>query len=113
MNAGAPARSRSLRQGRVDFERINDAALASLPSLLERWLPGGRVEGSEYIALNPLRADQNFGSFRINLRSGKWADFAVRGASGGDPVSLAAYLFGLKQGEAARRLAAMLGIPHV
>ena len=32
------------------------------------------------------------------------------GDRGGDPVSLAAYLFGLTQTEAARRLAAMLGV---
>ena len=32
------------------------------------------------------------------------------GSAGGDIVSLAAYLFNLKQGEAAIRVAAMLGI---
>lgn len=93
----------------IDFAGINRAALATLPILLERWLPDGQRKGSEYIALNPRRADRHLGSFRINLRSGKWSDFAT-GDQGGDPISLAAYLFDLGQGEAARRLAAMLEV---
>jgi hypothetical protein len=92
-----------------DFARVNAAALPALPALLERWLPDGRRHGPEYVALNPTRADRHLGSFRVNLRSGRWADFAT-GDRGGDPVSLAAYLFGLSQAEAARRLADMLGV---
>jgi hypothetical protein len=42
------------------------------------------------------------------LRTGRWADFAT-GDSGGDPVSLVAYLENVSQGEAARMLARMLG----
>ena len=95
---------------RIDFEAINRSALSVFPSLLERWLPNGRAEGKEYVALNPRRADRNLGSFRINTRNGKWADFAVKGASGGDVISLTAYLFNLTQVEAARKLAAMMGI---
>ena len=82
-----------------------------LPDLLARWLPGGRTEGSEYIAKNPMRADRRLGSFRINIDTGRWADFAT-GDRGGDPVSLAAYLGGLSQLDAARNLAAMLGLTH-
>jgi hypothetical protein len=92
-----------------DFEAISHAALAVLPALLGRWLPGGRFEGSEYIALNPRRSDRHRGSFKINLRTGRWADFACD-ARGGDPVSLSAYLSGLSQTEAALRLATILGI---
>jgi hypothetical protein len=95
---------------RVDFARINRASLARLPSLLKHWLPGGRIEGAEYVALNPRRADHRLGSFKINLDTGQWADFAIAGARGGDVVSLAAYLAGIGQLEAAERLAAMLGI---
>ena len=92
-----------------DFAGINRAALAVLPALLARWLPDGRPEGHEFIARNPRRADRNAGSFKVNLRTGRWADFAT-GDRGGDAVSLAAYLFGLRQAEAARRLADMLGL---
>jgi hypothetical protein len=93
----------------TSFGMVNTAALAALPTLLERWLTTGRRHGREYVALNPTRPDRRLGSFRINLTTGKWADFAT-GDRGGDPVSLAAYLFGLSQGEAARRLSEMLGL---
>jgi len=99
--------SRAKRQ--LDFNGINSAALSALPSLLARWLPGGRRSGHEYLARNPKRADRAPGSFAVNLVTGKWADFATDDR-GGDPISLAAYLFDLSQGEAARRLAEMLGI---
>jgi hypothetical protein len=103
-------RAYTSRQRKIDFSGINRAALGALPTILERWLPGGRYHGVEYVVLNPKRYDQTPGSFKINTISGKWADFATAGASGGDVVSLAAYLFDLKQGEAAKKLAAMLGL---
>jgi hypothetical protein len=43
------------------------------------------------------------------MTTGKWADFAID-EGGGDPVSLAAYLAGTGQAEAARALADMLGV---
>ena len=97
-------------RGPTDFAAINAAALARLPDILHRWLPGGRVEGREVVARNPTRADRRPGSFKVNLDTGRWADFAT-GDAGGDPVSLAAYLAGCGQGDAARELAAMLGLP--
>jgi hypothetical protein len=93
----------------LDFRSINSAALAVLPQLLSRWLPTGRREGREWVALNPKRADRRPGSFRINMVTGRWADFAT-GDVGGDAISLAAYLFDLTQTQAARRIAAMLGV---
>ena len=94
----------------INFAEVNAAALGHLPALVLRWLPQGRREGCEWVALNPRRHDRSPGSFRINLRTGRWADFATDDARGGDPVSLAAYLSGTSQGEAARSLAEMLGI---
>ena len=38
-------------------------------------------------AFNPRRADRHLGSFQINVRTGKWADFAT-GDRGGDLISL-------------------------
>lgn len=95
----------------IDFAAINRTALPVLPSLLERWAPGGRREGREYVTRNPKRLDRRPGSFRINLQTGRWADFAT-GDAGGDVVSLAAYLHDLSQAEAARRIAEMLDIPE-
>lgn len=94
---------------RLDYGAVNAAALRELPTLLARWLPDGRVNGREYEARNPRRGDRHPGSFRVNLRSGRWSDFAT-GDKGGDPVSLAAYLFNLPQSDAARRLAHMLEV---
>jgi hypothetical protein len=94
---------------RIDFSAINAAANRALPLILMRWLPDGKRQGREFVAKNPTRADGRPGSFSINLISGKWSDFAT-GDRGGDPISLAAYLFGLSQIDAARRVADMLGI---
>lgn len=92
----------------VDFARIKECARPVLPELLCRWLPNGRREGDEWIAINPTRYDRRSGSFSINLHTGVWCDFATGDA--GDVVALAAYLFRLAQVEAAKKLSNMLGI---
>ena len=94
--------------GTIDFGAVNQAALDRLADILARWLPSGRIEGREYVVRNPKRHDQRPGSFKVNLATGRWADFAT-GDKGGDPISLAAYLAGCSQVEAARQLAVMLG----
>ena len=94
----------------MDFEAINAAALPHLPTLCARWLPDERREGHEWSARNPRRVDRRPGSFKVNLITGQWANFALSDARGGDPVSLAAYLSGRSQTQAARALAAMLGL---
>lgn len=84
----------------IPFDTI---AAAALPYVQE-WLPGGRREGPEWVALNPRRGDKALGSFKVNLTTGAWADFAS-GDSGGDAVSLWAYLHhDGDQGEAAKEL---------
>ncbi len=96
---------------RLDFDEINRVALGRAQELLTRWLPGGRVERGEYVALNPLRVDRKLGSFRINISNGRWADFAVPDARGGDLISLHAYLrHGGDRVAAARALSEQLGI---
>lgn len=95
----------------LDFAKVNRAALASLPVVLGRLLPGGHIEGREYTARNPTRADHRPGSFRINVVTGRWSDFAT-GDKGGDPVSLVAYVEGVGQGKAARLLSRMLGLEN-
>jgi hypothetical protein len=96
---------------RLDFDSINRAALSALPALLRRWLPDGCAVGGEWTARNPRRNDCRPGSFKVNMRTGRWADFATADA-GGDVVSLVAYLSGTSQGGAARALADMLGVRH-
>lgn len=94
------------------FEEVNGAALVRAEWLVMCWLPDGRRSGSEWLARNPTRADNRIGSFSINLRSGRWADFATD-ARGGDLISLRAYLDGTTQGEAATRVRADLGLPRM
>ncbi len=107
-NAGKSPKQQGLKRN-PDFRTVNQLSLAALPQLLMRWLPAGRFHGREYIALNPHRADRTLGSFRINTHTGRWADFAT-GDKGGDVISLAAYLFRIRQSEAKNNLQKMLGI---
>jgi hypothetical protein len=93
----------------IDFNRINAEALLCLEAVCRRLLPNGRREGHEYVGLNPRRGDRRLGSFKVNLNTGVWADFAS-GDKGSDPVSLVAFLEDCRQGEAALKLAGMLGL---
>jgi hypothetical protein len=92
----------------LPFEAINDAALGGGRLLLERLILGGKFRGLEYVVRNPRRNDDRPGSFKINYRTGAWADFAT-GDKGGDLISLVAYLRGIEQGDAARELADIVG----
>jgi len=95
---------------RPDYAAINRAALARLPDVLARLLPGGRAVGAEWHA-GSLRGERG-DSLRVRLRgerAGRWCDFAS-GEKGGDPVSLAAAVAGVSQDDAARGLARMLGM---
>ncbi len=98
-----------MKRVRIDFQGVARAALPHLPALAARWLPDGRRQGREWLARNPRRSDERIGSFKVNLHTGKWADFAT-GDKGGDPISLAAFVFGISQKEAALRIADMLGL---
>jgi hypothetical protein len=64
------------------------------------------AKGAEWIATNPTRTDERRGSCMVNLRTG--TDFALE-VSGGNLTSLAAYLFRVKHGQAAARIADALG----
>jgi hypothetical protein len=93
----------------IAFRRIAAAACANCAAIVTQWLPNGKRTGREWCARNPRRNDRHIGSFRINLRTGAWADFAID-QRGGDLISLAAYLYGLSQAEAALKIAQMLGV---
>jgi hypothetical protein len=93
----------------IAFRRIADAALRHADVVVRRWLPNGRREGVEWVCRNPRRDDRRPGSFKINLINGRWADFA-HGARGGDLIGLASYLYKIPPGEAAKRIAEMIGV---
>ncbi len=91
------------------IKQVAAAALRSIDTVLNHWVPGGKREVHEYLPLNPKRSDSKPGSFSINLSTGAWSDFAT-GDKGLDLVSLVSYLENETQGKAAKRLAAFLGI---
>ena len=76
---------------------------------MAQWLPDGVREDREWVARNPKRADRHKGSFKVNLATGLWGDFAA-GVRGRDIISLAAYLGDLSQVDAALNIARMLAI---
>ena len=94
----------------IDFPRIAGAALANGPQVVRWLLPEGRSVGQEYEALNPRRVDNRVGSFRVNMTTGRWSDFALVGVAGRDLISLGSYIWCCGQGEAAKRIAEYLNI---
>jgi hypothetical protein len=91
----------------IDFERLRVVALRNARRICNCIIPGGRVVRDEYVVRNPKRNDRRAGSFKVNLRTGRWADFAT-GERGGDLIALVAWRYDVSQSEAARRLASYL-----
>ncbi len=108
MMARDPAGRVRPRRAPIDFAAVNRAALPHLEALCRRWLPGGRRVGAEWTC-GSLRGEAG-GSCKINLCTGRWADFATGDQKGGDVVALAAAVHRMTQGDAARKLARMLGM---
>ena len=100
---------------RLTGKEINQRLTDRLEALLHELLPRGEVWQHEYVALNPMRADGNLGSFRIHIsgaKRGVWADFALPGVRG-DALDLVAYLgFEGDKGAAMRWARRWLGIAH-
>ena len=93
---------------KIDFTQVKNSLQGYEEGIVRRLLPTGKKAGNEYIALNPTRNDKNLGSFRINTRTWKWADFAM-GDRGGDIISLYAYIKGINQLTAAKELLMLTG----
>jgi hypothetical protein len=109
MSTYTPSRlqGRKPKGDRIDFETIRSVAQCNALAICRRVLPGGKVIGAEYTVRNPKRADNHPGSFKVNVASGRWSDFAT-GEGGGDLIALVAWLYDIPQSEAARRLASLL-----
>ena len=96
--------TRRIRLRRFDATEIRHVARAALDQaahLVPRGYPkaGARVRSGS--RLNPTRPDAHPGSFKVNLVTGQWADFAT-GDTGGDLVALHAYLKGISKGRSGR-----------
>jgi hypothetical protein len=89
------------------FDDVNHAALTRLPSLLVEWFPAGRLNGREF-EIGDIQGHAGR-SFKVNVDTGRWADFAGD-VKGGDPVSLYAAFRGLTQGDAASELGRIVGV---
>lgn len=86
-----------------DFKRLNEQLLHGVDVLLASWLPGGKVRGSEFMAGDIYGGTGD--SLKVNVHTGKWADFANPSHSGGDLISLYATIHGISQADAYDRLA--------
>lgn len=99
-----------------DFERIADEALRQAERLVPQWIPAGEAtdRGREWEAAGGGARGCVPGAghgFKICLHTGHWQDFqGDDAAKGGDLISLRAYLDGTRQIEAARAIAAELGL---
>lgn len=87
--------------GKIDFDRINTAALGAYESLLHEWLPHGRREGREYKCGDLLGTPGR--SLSINIDNGVWKDFSTD-SGGSDPISLLAAIRNSSMADAAREL---------
>jgi hypothetical protein len=79
--------------------QVNRQLLSSSTTVLSSWLDG-KIEGDQYVAINPLRDDKTGGSFKISLTTGVWKDFAVEDFAGPDLSSLYMKLNGLDESAA-------------
>lgn len=71
----------------VDFEALKANLHRNILGFVQRWVPEGKLEGKEYVMINPSRADSKPGSFKININTGVWSDFATN-QGGNDLISL-------------------------
>ena len=89
------------------YVAISSALLSRAESLVKNWIPGGKINGCEYVVKNPLRNDKTAGSFRINLKTGAWADFATEDR-GRDLISLYSYINRMSNSNSVRELQMLL-----
>lgn len=89
----------------IDFEALKASTLAQSKTLVPGWLPSGRLNGHEWVALNPTRNDKSLGSFSVNLRTGQWAEMNPAYAKQGtNLVDLYAYITNTDFATAAKAL---------
>lgn len=88
-------------ENQIDFEGLATFLLQRIRDVLPVWLPGGHMIGHEYCC-GDLRGGQGK-SCKININTGRWADFASD-VKGGDLISLYAAVQGSNQKDSALEL---------
>lgn len=89
----------------TNLDALKSSLLAQSKTLVPQWLPSGKPNGHEWVALNPTRPDRSLGSFSVNLRTGQWAEMNPQYADKGtNLVSLYAYINGMEFEDAVKAL---------
>src|SRR4051794_19140790 len=92
----------------IPFDQIHAVSLAQAQRLLVDWFPHGKITGREF-KVGSLQGEAGE-SLSVDLRSGKWKDFAA-GDSGFDLIALRASMrHAGDRVAAARELGQILGL---
>lgn len=86
----------------MQSEELNASLVRRLPDLLLEWFPNGRIDGKEF-CIGSVEGEEGQ-SLRVNINTGKWADFANKSHSGKDLISLYATKEDIGYGEAIKAL---------
>lgn len=98
----------------ADFDDLRRSLLFESKSLLPKWLPNGRWEGNEWVALNPTRGDSTLGSFKTNYKTGHWKDNAMEDFYGTNLLDLYAACFTDKDcHKAAQELSGQISVQRI
>lgn len=87
----------------VNFQELKQRYSQYPIEILKRLLGNGKIEGGDYVILNPRRNDSRLGSFRIDIQTGRFHDFAI-GDRGGSILDLASFVYDCDLLTAARKL---------
>lgn len=85
----------------LDFKAINASLMSDAFRHIKSWLPNGKKEGSEW-RCGSVRGDKGR-SFAVNIKTGRWGDFASNDR-GGDLISLYAAIHNMSSYDAAKVL---------
>jgi len=91
----------------INFELLASELNNYITSFVPRWISGGEQKGNEYHAASIYGGKGD--SFRINLSTGKWSDFANDDHKGHNLIQLYAAINNVKPSFAAATLAEMIG----
>ena len=78
------------KKSMVNFKDIKHEYKKHPMAVLQQLVGQGRIEGGDYVALNPRRKDVKLGSFRVDISTGRFHDFAI-GDRGGSVLDLAMF----------------------
>lgn len=85
-----------------NFKTLNEKLLPNARTLLKQWLSNGQIIGNRFEVGDIYNAKGN--SLKVDLSTGKWADFATDNHKGDDLISLYAKIKNIKSFEALKEL---------